>query len=78
MGRNETEAAIQEARAGNPKRVNTVEELKADLHSDDKARSYRKNQELRAVFGQSTKSVRLSVNWMIEVTMDKSGVCRIK
>lgn len=37
MGRKETEAVIQEARAGNPKRVNSVEELMADLHSDDKA-----------------------------------------
>lgn len=27
MGRKETKAAIQEARAGNPKRVNSVEEL---------------------------------------------------
>ena len=36
MGRKETESAIQEARAGNPKRVNSVEELMADLHSDDK------------------------------------------
>lgn len=37
MGRKETETAIQQARAGNLKRANRVEELMAELHADDEA-----------------------------------------